>query len=176
MEQQKYWSRGSRCSRQQKNENSIHETEKNFGPFRSFQLQAESGGCVVLLGHLAAMMGTLGRPGSVEVGYPPWTPAQARVCMAPGDVPAPCPRSPRGYWSMVRVAIGSACTQAFNEEVARAASQIVPCGRQDEDAGHGGHQRVFSPPGLVDCWAVWLQARTGCVRVQNPARKSFLTA
>ena len=89
-------------------ENSMHETEKNFGPFRSFQPQAESGGCVVLSGHLAAMMGTPGRPGGVEVGYPPRTPAQARVCTAPGDVPAPCPRSPRGYWSMVRVAIGSA--------------------------------------------------------------------
>jgi hypothetical protein len=38
-------------------ENSVHETEKVFGPFRSFQLQAESGGCVVLSGHLAAMMG-----------------------------------------------------------------------------------------------------------------------
>ena len=88
--------------------NSMHETEKNFGPFRSFQPQAESGGCVVLSGHLAAMMGTPGRPGGVEVGYPPRTPAQARVCTAPGDVPAPCPRSPRGYWSMVRVAIGSA--------------------------------------------------------------------
>ena len=85
-----------------------HETEKNFGPFRSFQPQAESGGCVVLSGHLAAMMGTPGRPGGVEVGYPPRTPAQARVCTAPGDVPAPCPRSPRGYRSMVRVAIGSA--------------------------------------------------------------------
>ena len=82
-------------------ENSMHETEKNFGPFRSFQPQAESGGCVVLLGHLAAMMGTPGRPGGVEVGYPPRTPAQARVCTAPGDVPAPCPRSPRGYGSMV---------------------------------------------------------------------------
>ena len=44
----------------------------------------------------------------MEVGYPPRTPAQARVCTAPGDVPAPCPRSPRGYRSMVRVAIGSA--------------------------------------------------------------------
>ena len=89
-------------------ENSMHETEKNFGPFRSFQPQAESGGCVVLSGHLAAMMGTPGRPGGVEVGYPPRTPAQARVCTAPGDVSAPCPLSPRGYWSMVRVAIGSA--------------------------------------------------------------------
>jgi hypothetical protein len=49
-------------------ENSVHETEKNFGPFRSFQLQAESGGCVVLSGHLAAMMGPPGRPGGVEVG------------------------------------------------------------------------------------------------------------
>ena len=89
-------------------ENSIHETNLIFGPFRSFQPQAESGGCVVLSGHLAAMMGPPGRPGGVEVGYPPRTPAQARVCTAPGDVPAPCPRSPRGYWSMVRVAIGSA--------------------------------------------------------------------
>jgi hypothetical protein len=33
-------------------ENSMHETGKMFGPFRSFQLQAESGGCVVLSGHL----------------------------------------------------------------------------------------------------------------------------
>eukprot|EP01047_Picozoa_sp_COSAG01_P136467 COSAG01_NODE_66842_length_268_cov_18.745562_1_plen_43_part_10 len=42
----------------------MHETEKNFGPsFRSFQPQAESGGCVVLSGHLAAMMGPPGRPG-----------------------------------------------------------------------------------------------------------------
>jgi hypothetical protein len=48
------------------------ETEKHFGPFRSFhQLQAESGGCVVLSGHLAAMMGPPGGPGGVEVGYPP---------------------------------------------------------------------------------------------------------
>jgi hypothetical protein len=31
--------------------------------------------------------------GGVEVGYPPRTPAQARVCAAPGDVPAPCSRS-----------------------------------------------------------------------------------
>eukprot|EP01047_Picozoa_sp_COSAG01_P025757 COSAG01_NODE_1639_length_9653_cov_33.252564_3_plen_128_part_00 len=74
----------------------------------SSEPQAESGGCVVLSGHLAAMMGPPGRPGGVEVGYPPRTPAQARVCAAPGDVPAPCPRSPRGYRSMVRVAIGSA--------------------------------------------------------------------
>ena len=81
---------------------------REFGPFRSFQPQAESGGCVVLSGHLAAMMAPPGRPGDVEVGYPPRTPAQARVCTAPGDVPAPCPRSPRGYRSMVRVAIGSA--------------------------------------------------------------------
>eukprot|EP01045_Picozoa_sp_COSAG04_P008753 COSAG04_NODE_492_length_13438_cov_2.453782_4_plen_207_part_00 len=35
----------------------MHETEKLFGPFRSFQLQAESGSCVALSGHLAAMMG-----------------------------------------------------------------------------------------------------------------------
>ena len=48
-------------------------------------------------------------------------------------------------------------TQVFNEEVARAASQIVPRGRQDEDAGLGRHRRVFSPPGLVDCRAVWLR-------------------
>ena len=75
---------------------------------RSLQPQAESGSCVVLSGHLAAMVGPPGRPGGVVVGYPPRTPAQARVCTAPGDVPAPCPRSPRGYWSMVRVAIGSA--------------------------------------------------------------------
>ena len=75
---------------------------------RSLQPQAESGSCVVLSGHLAAMVGPPGRPGGVEVGYPPRTPAQARVCTAPGDVPAPCPRSPRGYRSMVRVAIGSA--------------------------------------------------------------------
>jgi hypothetical protein len=35
-------------------ENSVHENfqEKMFGPFRSFQPQAESGGCVVLSGHL----------------------------------------------------------------------------------------------------------------------------
>ena len=33
------------------------------------------------------MMGTPGRPGGVEVGYPPRTPAQARVYAAPGDVP-----------------------------------------------------------------------------------------
>ena len=85
----------------------MHETEKNFGPFRSFQPQAESGGCVVLSGHLAAMMAPPGRPGGVVVGYPPRTPAQARVCAAPGDVPAPCPRGPRGYRSMVRVAIGA---------------------------------------------------------------------
>ena len=73
---------------------------------RSLQPQAESGSCVVLSGHLAAMMGPRGRPGGVEVGYPPRTPAQARVCTAPGDVPAPCPRSPRGYRYMVRIAIG----------------------------------------------------------------------
>jgi hypothetical protein len=54
------------------------------------------------------MMAPPGRPGGVEVGYSPRTPAQARVCTAPGDVPAPCPRSPRGYRSMVRVAICSA--------------------------------------------------------------------
>jgi hypothetical protein len=90
-------------------ENSVHETEEHFGPFiRSFQLQAESGGCVVLSGHLAAMMGPPGGPGGVVVGYPPRTPAQARVCTAPGDVPTPCPRGPRGYRSMVRVANGSA--------------------------------------------------------------------
>ena len=89
-------------------ENSMHETEKIFGPFRSFQLQAESGSCVVLSGHLAAMVGPPGRPGGVEVGYPPRTPAQARVYAAPGDVPVRCPRGPRGYRSMVRVAIGSA--------------------------------------------------------------------
>ena len=75
---------------------------------RSLQPQAESGSCVVLSGHLAAMVGPPGRPGGVVVGYPPRTPAQARVCAAPGDVPAPCPRGPRGYRSMVRVAIGSA--------------------------------------------------------------------
>ena len=75
---------------------------------RSLQPQAESGSCVVLSGHLAAMVGPPGRPSGVVVGYPPRTPAQARVCTAPGDVPAPCPRSPRGYRSMVRVAIGSA--------------------------------------------------------------------
>jgi hypothetical protein len=57
-------------------ENSIHETNLIFGPFRSFQLQAESGGCVVLSGHLAAMMGPPGGPGGVVVGYPPQTPAQ----------------------------------------------------------------------------------------------------
>eukprot|EP01047_Picozoa_sp_COSAG01_P061283 COSAG01_NODE_7633_length_3120_cov_6.410460_2_plen_179_part_00 len=54
-----------------------------------------------------------GRPGGVEVGYPPRPPAQARVCAAPGDVPAPCPRGPRGYRSMVRVAIGSAIHHFF---------------------------------------------------------------
>jgi hypothetical protein len=59
-------------------------------------------------GHLAAMMGPSGGPGGVVVGYPPRTPAQARVCTAPSDVPAPCPRSSRGYRSMVRVANGSA--------------------------------------------------------------------
>ena len=75
---------------------------------RSLQPQAESGSCVVLSGHLAAMVGPPGRLGGVEVGYPPRTPAQARVYAAPGDVPAPCPRGPRGYRSMVRVAIGSA--------------------------------------------------------------------
>jgi hypothetical protein len=37
-------------------ENSIHETNLIFGPFRSFQLPAESGSCVALSGHLAAMM------------------------------------------------------------------------------------------------------------------------
>jgi hypothetical protein len=95
-------------------ENSVHETEKNFGPFRSFQLQAESGGCVVLSGHLAAMMGPPGGPGGVVVGYPPRTPAQARVCTAPGDVPAPCPRGSRGYRSMVRVAIGSSAIHHFS--------------------------------------------------------------
>jgi hypothetical protein len=36
-------------------ENSVHETGKNFGPFRSFQLQAESGGCVVLSGGWIAL-------------------------------------------------------------------------------------------------------------------------
>jgi hypothetical protein len=65
----------------------------------SSQPQAESGSCVVLSGHLAAMMGPPGRPGGVEVGYPPRTPAQARVCTAPGDVPALCPRGPRGFRS-----------------------------------------------------------------------------
>jgi hypothetical protein len=80
---------------------------------RSLQPQDESGSCVVLSGHLAAMMGPPGRPGSVEVGYPPRTPAQARVCAAPGDVPAPCPRGPRGYRPMVRVAIGSAIHHFF---------------------------------------------------------------
>eukprot|EP01047_Picozoa_sp_COSAG01_P073714 COSAG01_NODE_12097_length_1801_cov_8.356639_4_plen_105_part_00 len=45
-------------------ENSIHETNLIFGPFRSFQPQAESGGCVVLSGHLAAMMAPPGRPAS----------------------------------------------------------------------------------------------------------------
>jgi hypothetical protein len=93
-------------------ENSVHETENFFGPFRSFQLQAESGGCVVLSGHLAAMMGPPGGPGDVMVGYPPRTPAQARVCTTPGDVPTPCPRGPRGYRSMVRVANGSAIQAA----------------------------------------------------------------
>ena len=80
---------------------------------RSLQPQAESGSCVVLSGHLAAMVGPPGRPGGVEVGYPPRTPAQARACAAPGDVPAPCPRGPRGYRSMVRVAIGSAIHHFF---------------------------------------------------------------
>eukprot|EP01047_Picozoa_sp_COSAG01_P049613 COSAG01_NODE_4935_length_4610_cov_45.500111_1_plen_97_part_00 len=50
------------------------------------------------------MMGPPGRPGGVVVGYPPRIPAQARVCTAPGDVPTPCPRGPKGYRSMVRVA------------------------------------------------------------------------
>ena len=80
---------------------------------RSLQPQAESGSCVVLSGHLAAMVGPPGRPSGVVVGYPPRTPAQARVCAAPGDVPARCPRSPRGYRSMVRVAVGSAIHHFF---------------------------------------------------------------
>jgi hypothetical protein len=48
-------------------ENSMHETRKNSAHFAlsNFQPQAESGGCVVLSGHLAAMMGPLGRPGGV---------------------------------------------------------------------------------------------------------------
>eukprot|EP01047_Picozoa_sp_COSAG01_P037342 COSAG01_NODE_2962_length_6786_cov_21.580544_1_plen_113_part_10 len=86
----------------------VHETNLIFGPFRSFQLQAESGSCVALSGHLAAMMGPPSGPGGVVVGCPPRPPAQARVYAAPGDVPTPCPRGPRGYRSMVRVAIGSA--------------------------------------------------------------------
>ena len=59
------------------------------------------------------MVGPPGRPGGVEVGYPPRTPAQARVYAAPGDVPVRCPRGPRGYRSMVRVAIGSAIHHFF---------------------------------------------------------------
>jgi hypothetical protein len=61
----------------------MHETENIFGPFRSFQLlQAESGGCVVLSGHLVAMMGPPGGPGGVVVGYPP-RPRPRREYMRP---------------------------------------------------------------------------------------------
>eukprot|EP01047_Picozoa_sp_COSAG01_P023292 COSAG01_NODE_1405_length_10451_cov_8.718998_5_plen_122_part_00 len=98
---------------------------------RSLQPQAESGSCVSFRG--AAMVGPPGRPSGVVVGYPPRTPAQARVCAAPGDVPARCPRSPRGYRSMVRVAIGSAIHHFFPFH-----SRLVPLGTAPADSRRGG--------------------------------------